>query len=707
MTTDTAVLDAFDCDAPRAASDHGRLDALEHAIEHAAHYLPAQGPITVFIHHNTLHAFEDYSFDEGVQRGGRLFGCQPYLPEERYREYLRSGRIRPADVDAVLLDDLGDAADVLLGFMGTRFHFRLAMLQYPLQSAPAAELQWFIAETDALSRFRPDAPADTRRRFLEETRHWILRDHRNGDDRTARRPKRRPAAARRPGRVDRPLWPQLARPLERRDLGSILAAGAVADLRAGRARRPAASRQRAAPVRHRDLLLAATGHDIDQLVHEVLIRFCAAFLDQGLSRWPLPGRERGFSAAFATLHGQPGSLCDVWLAGLTAELDRLTKAGLSPLESIDESLTLLGVAEEDRQEYLTRDAARPPRLGRNDPSGRNSRRPGRSSDSRRKSGRVPGRPPDAGAIGAGAASPAKSWATADRLTNCHCRYARWIASRRRPASISGPFRCFNWPRCWAGCRRQLAAAFASANGRRWSRRSRRFRPSSGGGSFTRRSSGAIASRRSTRSPCNRSSRAAAFARAAVSGDLLPRRARGVVPPAPGGAGARRRDVRGGRLLSRCRCTTAARPTRTSVPALPDRHPARSTGSPRSVDDEQGQLGGRRANARRAVGHGVAPAARRQPHFAGGALLAAGLGVLASIPLVARMLFPAADRADPPALPSTGSGRRPQTHLELERAQREPAPRARARRLHARRNGRHGRAAAARHRADERTLRGSC
>src|SRR2546421_492673 len=42
------------------------LDHLTHAIQHAAHLLPAQGPITVFIHHNTLHAFEDLPFAETV-----------------------------------------------------------------------------------------------------------------------------------------------------------------------------------------------------------------------------------------------------------------------------------------------------------------------------------------------------------------------------------------------------------------------------------------------------------------------------------------------------------------------------------------------------------------------------------------------------------------------------------------------------------------
>ncbi len=125
-------------DEPTESEQEGvAASNLRHVIEHAAHYLPAQGPITVFVHHNTLHAFEHLGFDNGVKAGGRLFGCHAYLPEQRYREKLERGRIRLEDLEAVLIDDLGDEADRLVASFGTRHALRLAMLRFPLRTGPA------------------------------------------------------------------------------------------------------------------------------------------------------------------------------------------------------------------------------------------------------------------------------------------------------------------------------------------------------------------------------------------------------------------------------------------------------------------------------------------------------------------------------------------------------------------------------------------
>jgi len=78
---------------------------IDRLVAAAARFLPAQGPIAVFIHHNTLHAFEDRPFEEAVVEAARLLGTEPFLSEARYREELARGRIRMADIDAVLAEN--------------------------------------------------------------------------------------------------------------------------------------------------------------------------------------------------------------------------------------------------------------------------------------------------------------------------------------------------------------------------------------------------------------------------------------------------------------------------------------------------------------------------------------------------------------------------------------------------------------------------
>lgn len=322
-------------------------DPLRSAIDHAAHLLPAQGPITVFIHHNTLHAFEPLPFEKAVQQGGEIFGCQPYLSEERYRAALGRGRIRFSSLRTVLEEDLRSRADAPLPRPGTRFDLRLAMLQYPLVSGSADELRWFVAETNALRRVRPEVSAVTRGRLIAETRRWVMRDLRtwNGSARPS------------------PAWVgELFEKFQEAGIESwaegtweafTLEALWRVCCDGVRGLPPPPDSAPACPARHRDLLLRVAGVDTDPWVHEVLIRFCAAYLDQGVSHWGLPNREQGFFSAFCSLYRVPGGPLDGWLAGLAGELARQQDAGLGPLESIRESLAALGVGESEWDGYLS------------------------------------------------------------------------------------------------------------------------------------------------------------------------------------------------------------------------------------------------------------------------------------------------------------------------------------------------------------------
>jgi uncharacterized protein YbcC (UPF0753/DUF2309 family) len=329
-----------------------RLERLQHSIEHAAHLLPSQGPITVFVHHNTLHAFEDLPFEEGLRKGFETLGCEPFLPEEHYRDCLVTGRIRQEDLSSVLAEDLGDAAGVMLGFLGTRFSLRMAMLEHPLQLASSAELRWAVAESDALRSFRTFVHGPTKLRMVAETRHWVMRDLRNGNgDGNGNRELTRLKQHVRElftlfGRTTIERWTDETWESFCLHLLWRICLDASEQAEVG------VKRDRQLPIRHATLLEQTTNEPCDQLVNDLLIRFCAAFLDQGYANWRLPDRDQGFFRAFANLYGQSLRPPDRWMRGLKRELQRVAEAGTTPLESIDESLRLLGVADNERDAYV-------------------------------------------------------------------------------------------------------------------------------------------------------------------------------------------------------------------------------------------------------------------------------------------------------------------------------------------------------------------
>ena len=54
------------------------------------------------------------------------------------------------------------------------------MLQYPLVDGPTEGLIWYVAESDALRRSRPEISSADEERMMAETRRWVIRDLRGG-----------------------------------------------------------------------------------------------------------------------------------------------------------------------------------------------------------------------------------------------------------------------------------------------------------------------------------------------------------------------------------------------------------------------------------------------------------------------------------------------------------------------------------------------
>lgn len=293
---------------PMPISTEQRAD-LERLITAAARFLPPQGPIDAFVAQNTLQGFDDQPFEEAVVRAAWLYDAQPFLPESCYRAEMARGRIRIVDLDAVLANELGPrGAETLAGGRVTLAQLHRTLLLHPVRQEGDAAVRWTLTESDAIERLRSDLAPHIRHRLLATC---------DGEQEAAS-----------------DLW--------------------HACVEASSRSRPSVVHLRP-PVRHRDLILAADPTlDTDELVHPLLIRMVAAFLDQGVASWPMPDRERGMLHALAGVYGSGSALVEPWSRDVPRRLRRaVAPGGDAALDTIAGELDQLGVPAEAWPDYIT------------------------------------------------------------------------------------------------------------------------------------------------------------------------------------------------------------------------------------------------------------------------------------------------------------------------------------------------------------------
>ena len=81
---------------------------VDEIIHQLKHYLPAQAPLKDFVHHNTLHAFQDLNFFDGIQRASKIFGYKVFLPLAEYRKLYAESRISEDILEKVILEKRKD-----------------------------------------------------------------------------------------------------------------------------------------------------------------------------------------------------------------------------------------------------------------------------------------------------------------------------------------------------------------------------------------------------------------------------------------------------------------------------------------------------------------------------------------------------------------------------------------------------------------------
>ena len=80
----------------------------EHEVLHKLkHYLPAQAPLKDFVHHNTLHAFQDMKFYKAIHTASQMFGYKVSLSLDEYRDLYLHEQINSAVLAKVIAEKKG------------------------------------------------------------------------------------------------------------------------------------------------------------------------------------------------------------------------------------------------------------------------------------------------------------------------------------------------------------------------------------------------------------------------------------------------------------------------------------------------------------------------------------------------------------------------------------------------------------------------
>ena len=81
--------------------------SIQDIIKELKHFLPAQAALKDFVHHNTLHGFQQFSFFDGLEKASTIFGYKVCLTLEEYREAYSIQKIRNEILERVIRDKKG------------------------------------------------------------------------------------------------------------------------------------------------------------------------------------------------------------------------------------------------------------------------------------------------------------------------------------------------------------------------------------------------------------------------------------------------------------------------------------------------------------------------------------------------------------------------------------------------------------------------
>ncbi|MEJ2669975.1 MAG: Na-translocating system protein MpsB, partial [Gammaproteobacteria bacterium] len=248
-----------------------RQEQLIDILEKTKKLLPEQGPIGVFVHHNTLHHFENHSFEDATESMAHTRGAEPYMSHRAYVDSFVSGRISAHSLNYVITQNQSEGilkAEIPAWVNLSDAAFYRKLLLTPSIKESSNTIDYLLSEGDYLRNFIPQCSGYAQERIRAQAE--AICHHSN------------------PNRI----WTQQA--IDRFALESLwswLSENVNSYLFS----------PHHPPVHHH-------GFRVDHRVNERLITFLSAYTDQGISYWHIPYKQQNLLDAFIHFiqHGEIG-----------------------------------------------------------------------------------------------------------------------------------------------------------------------------------------------------------------------------------------------------------------------------------------------------------------------------------------------------------------------------------------------------------------
>ncbi len=338
-------------------------EAVRHALAHASHLLPDQAPIGVFIHHNTLHAFQHLPFHQAVQRGYEVYGAEPYLSEDAFRKHIETGRIREDDLRSVVAEKFPSEHAWFCGTV-TEQQLRYTSMRYGIASESETSLKFLMAEKHVLRNFRDDVSDEARERIIAESSAPLKILLARGTARHLSEFSRLVTGEFDSARANGALSSLMGGATDPSTLLSALSSDpesfAVCALWTtclevtDRHTKPGSSWTESARLLPRDAAMLEGASDLYDLLFPALIRLSSAYLDDGVAHWSMPRREQGFYAAVRALVSAGSGLRERWLNQVRRAFQTQTSNSMGAEDVVLASLETLGVTPAEVEDFLER-----------------------------------------------------------------------------------------------------------------------------------------------------------------------------------------------------------------------------------------------------------------------------------------------------------------------------------------------------------------